>query len=215
MVRVLSRKKYMRPKNVFLPEFVIALIHTPFLPPRYASFYVPLEFNKLDMRDYMKKLYNVDILRIRSYVEQQKVTRQLRDRMGQGPLRRPKSKKKMTIEMFEPFVWPQLPQDQSAWEKEQFYNQQRYSTDIQESKQPAASAKPVKNERESFEQQAKDLLEGKTTWKPTWQALGLRYDRPSLAKFSVTQPKEAEKQTESIESSDSTDSGKPSSSTDP
>lgn len=69
------------------------------------------------MRDYMKQVYNVDIISIRSYVEQQKVTRERRDgRPGNGPLRRPKSKKKMTIEMKEPFVWPELTGDKSAYD---------------------------------------------------------------------------------------------------
>jgi hypothetical protein len=95
-----------------------------------------------------------------------------------------------------------------SWEKDQFYNHQKYSKEMQESQQPAASAKPTKNESETFEKQAKDLLEGKATWKPTWQVLGLQYDRPSLAKFSVAQLK---KQSEPIEPSESTDSGKPSS----
>lgn len=68
------------------------------------------------MREYMKQLYNVDTLSIRSFVEQQKVTREYRDgRFGHGPLRRPKSKKKMTIEMREPFVWPEVPEDTSAY----------------------------------------------------------------------------------------------------
>jgi large subunit ribosomal protein L23 len=96
------------------PEFVITLIRTPFLPPRYASFYVPLNFNKLDMRDYMQRVYNVEVLHVRSYVEQQKVTRDRQDGApGYGPLRRPKSKKRMTIEMAEPFVWPEVPKDLS------------------------------------------------------------------------------------------------------
>lgn len=68
------------------------------------------------MREYMKQLYNVDIISIRSFVEQQKVTREFRDgRQGHGPLRRPKSKKRMTIEMKEPFVWPEVPEDRSPY----------------------------------------------------------------------------------------------------
>lgn len=102
--------------NLYSPDFTIALIRTPFLPPRYASFYVPLNFNKLDMRDYMQRVYGVKVLSVRSYVEQQKVTRQRPlGRLGLGPLRRPKSKKKMTIEMADPFVWPEEPKDFSPY----------------------------------------------------------------------------------------------------
>ena len=94
------------------PDFTITFIRTPFLPPRYASFWVPLNFNKLDIKDYLKRLYGVDVLKVRSYVEQQKVTReQPRGRDGYGPLRRPMSRKKMTVELKDPFVWPEEPAD--------------------------------------------------------------------------------------------------------
>lgn len=109
----MKRKRTETDKDFFpqsSPEFVIALIRTPHLPPRFAQFYVPLEFNKLDMRDYMKRAYGVKVLTIRSFVEQQKVTRERKfGKPGYGPLRRPKSKKKMTIEMTEPFSWPEPP----------------------------------------------------------------------------------------------------------
>lgn len=68
------------------------------------------------MRDYLQRLYGVGVLRVRSYVEQQKVTR-LRPlgKFGYGRLRRPMSKKKMTVEMKEPFVWPEAPTDMAPY----------------------------------------------------------------------------------------------------
>lgn len=90
-------------------------MRTPFLPPRFASFYVPLSFNKLDIRDYLNRLYGVKVLAVRSFVEQQKVTRIRKDGRGYGALRRPKSKKKMTVEMKDPFVWPETPEDMSQY----------------------------------------------------------------------------------------------------
>jgi large subunit ribosomal protein L23 len=100
----------------FSPEFVIALIRTPHLPPRFAQFYVPLEFNKMDMRDYMKRAYGIKVLAVRSFVEQQKVTRERKfGKPGYGPLRRPKSKKKMTIEMTQPFTWPEPPKSDEEY----------------------------------------------------------------------------------------------------
>lgn len=100
----------------YSPDFTIALLRTPFLPPRFASFHVPLSFNKLDMRDYLQRLYGVDVLGVRSYIEQQKITR-LRPmgRWGYGKLRRPESKKRMTVEMKQPFVWPDAPADMSPY----------------------------------------------------------------------------------------------------
>lgn len=98
------------------PDFTIALVRTPFLPPRYASFHVPLSFNKLDMRDYLQRVYSVGVVGVRSYIEQQKVTRMRpMGRWGYGRVRRPESKKRMTVEMKEPFVWPEAPTDMAAY----------------------------------------------------------------------------------------------------
>lgn len=53
---------------------------------------------------------------MRSYVEQQKVTREKpRGWEGYGALRRPMSRKRMTVEMEEPFVWPEEPEDFSPY----------------------------------------------------------------------------------------------------
>ncbi|KAE8149311.1 hypothetical protein BDV25DRAFT_156586 [Aspergillus avenaceus] len=173
-------------KQVFLPDFTIALIRTPFLPPRYASFYVPLNFNKLDMRDYLQRLYGVNVLSVRSYVEQQKVTRlRPKDKYGYGKLRRPVSKKKMTVEMKQPFVWPDLP-DMEKFEREQYFKAAKYQTDLQDQQRPDAGMKAKKDEREAFSEDAKKLLDGSKPWRPTWQALGLSYDRSGLGKSSTS-----------------------------
>ncbi|KAE8413027.1 ribosomal protein L23-domain-containing protein [Aspergillus pseudocaelatus] len=174
-------------KQVFLPDFTIALIRTPFLPPRYASFYVPLNFNKLDMRDYLKHLYGVDVLSVRSYVEQQKVTR-LRPlgKFGYGKLRRPMSKKKMTVEMKTPFIWPEAPADMTPWEYEQFHKAAKYQNDIQDKQRPDAGMKANTDEHDAYAEEAKKLLDGSKPWRPTWQALGLSYDRTGLGKSSTS-----------------------------
>ncbi|CEL03246.1 hypothetical protein ASPCAL04403 [Aspergillus calidoustus] len=167
-------------KQVYLPNFTIALIRTPFLPPRFASFYVPLNFNKLDLRDYLQRLYGVGVLRIRSYVEQMKVTRMKRNGNGYGQLRRPQSKKRMTVEMKEPFVWPEAPEDMAPWEKDQFFKAAEYQDNIQKSQQFENKTKPNEAEREAFEAEAKKLLDGSKPWRPTWQALGLNYNRSAV-----------------------------------
>lgn len=77
-----------------------------------------------------------------------------------------------------------------SWQPDQFYRLREHSQAYQEASQPSAAAKPVKDEAETFENQAKVFLEGKQTWKPTWQALGLKYDRPALAKLHAEKPKE-------------------------
>jgi large subunit ribosomal protein L23 len=68
------------------------------------------------MRDYLQRLYGVGVLSVRSYVEQQKVTRlRTNGRYGYGKLRRPKSRKRMTVEMKEAFVWPEVPAEMDAY----------------------------------------------------------------------------------------------------
>lgn len=67
------------------------------------------------MRDYLKRGYGVNTLAIRSYIEQKPITRITRDGRNLGQWRRPKSEKRMTVELMEPFVWPEEPKDLSPY----------------------------------------------------------------------------------------------------
>ena len=98
------------------PQFRIALVRTPNLSSKYAQFRVPLNFNKFDLRSYLWNLYGVGVLGIRSYVQAQGITRITRDGKGYGPWRRPKSQKRMTVELKEPFAWPAEPKDLTPYE---------------------------------------------------------------------------------------------------
>jgi large subunit ribosomal protein L23 len=96
------------------------MIRTPNLPPKYASFWVPLRFNKLDFKNYLKNVYNVDVVHIRSYVQQQKpkneeVPQRTSPTQSKGRLYRPTAKKKMTVELVDPFVYPEEEKDMSAY----------------------------------------------------------------------------------------------------
>ena len=88
------------------PDFTISLLHSAHLPPTMARFLVPLNFNKYDLRDYLFHAYGVRALKIRSYVDQQPVTRN-----NAGRIIRPQSLKRMTVDMDKPFVWPSPPED--------------------------------------------------------------------------------------------------------
>jgi large subunit ribosomal protein L23 len=97
------------------PNDTVILLRTDYLGPRYASFAVPLHFNKLHLKAYLKDIYNVDVLHIRSVVKQEKVQRQEgRDPYSQGPLVRPQSTKKMTCLLAKPFVYPTAPENLDA-----------------------------------------------------------------------------------------------------
>ncbi|KAJ5636204.1 54S ribosomal protein [Penicillium longicatenatum] len=164
-------------KQIFLPEFTIALVRTPHLSPRYAQFRVPLNFNKLDMRDYLQRLYNVGVVRIRSYIEQQPITRVTRDGRTLGQWRRPKSEKRMTVELRDEFVWPQEPQDLKNWEKEAWDSTNKAQQEAQKggAQKGDASQKPDTVLREAFEKQAKELKGDRQSWQPTWKTLGLDF----------------------------------------
>jgi large subunit ribosomal protein L23 len=156
--------------------FRVAFYRTPHLPPKYASFDVPLWFSKLDLKSYLSSVYNVEVLHIRSTVVQQKVERSQDvgrgvSNAGYGRLKRPMSKKKMTVELVEPFVWPEEIEDLSPWEGETFWSSGKESLAFQKTLQPDAIMKPNEKHRKSIAEQAKDLLEGKTQWKPTWSSI--------------------------------------------
>jgi len=91
------------------PDITVTFLRTSTLPATWARFKVPLTFNKLDIRDYLFHAYGVRVLRVRSYVEQQKVI------MKGRRWRRPQAKKFMTVEMDRPFVWPEPPTDLSPY----------------------------------------------------------------------------------------------------
>jgi large subunit ribosomal protein L23 len=97
------------------PKFTVAMVRTPGLSPYHARFQVPLDFSKYDLRDYLYHAYNVRCFNVRSNVKQMPV----RDTQEQ-PRHwfRPDSKKFMTVEMEQPFVWPETP-DLAPWGKKE------------------------------------------------------------------------------------------------
>ncbi|OCL01510.1 hypothetical protein AOQ84DRAFT_350555 [Glonium stellatum] len=158
-------------KEIYLPKFIITLLHTPQLPPTHAKFLVPLNFNKLDLRDYLYHVYNVKSMNIRTYIQQQKVQQDRPGVKAPQPRRwfRPRAIKKMTVEMDKPFVWPEQPENMDAWSKEAHNamtkTQQRQDT-------PEAQRDDHNEMAEALSRQAKDLLAGKSKWKPTWVDYG-------------------------------------------
>ena len=82
-------------------------------PPTFASFIVPLSLNKLDLRDYLYNVYGISVRGVRSYIQMQKLRQ---DKPGEKYPRprkwfRPRSIKKMMVEMEQPFVWPAEPEN--------------------------------------------------------------------------------------------------------
>lgn len=114
---------FSRPQNVpntlreqrYFPRWSVALLHPgPTGSPYYAKFQCPLEMNKLDLKQYLKTLYNVETVHIRSYVSPGK---KYQTRVGRqrGPWKHKPSKKFMTAQLVEAFKWPEV--DEAILEK--------------------------------------------------------------------------------------------------
>ncbi|KAI0905805.1 hypothetical protein F4823DRAFT_115022 [Ustulina deusta] len=82
-------------------------------PPTFATFKVPLTFNKFDLRDYLLHAYKTPVLAVRSQLRQQSI------RMSKinGRIYRPPPIKTMTVQLTQPFVWPRVPTDIKPWRK--------------------------------------------------------------------------------------------------
>ncbi|ESZ93849.1 hypothetical protein SBOR_5790 [Sclerotinia borealis F-4128] len=163
-----ARAPKMGRKQVFLPNFTITLLRTPTLPPSFASFIVPLNLNKLDLRDYLWNLYGIEVRGVRSYIQAQKLREGKEGQKVPSPRQwfRPRSIKRMMVEMERPFVWPEEPKDFSDWDQEKVKARQEYEEELQRSTYPDAKQKPT-NERISIAEQARAILQGKEKWKST------------------------------------------------
>lgn len=138
---------------------------------------MPLNLNKLDLRDYLFNVYSVRAIGVRSYIQQQKVRQ---DKPGaprpvQRKWYRPRAVKKMIVEMDSPFVWPQEPEDFTPWDKKTFEAARDDQKTQQEVFQPDFKKQPARD-RDVIAEQARELLEGKEEWKSgketVWEDVG-------------------------------------------
>ncbi|KAI5197910.1 hypothetical protein E4T39_07036 [Aureobasidium subglaciale] len=161
-------------KEVYLPNFTVTLIRTPRMSASFAKFIVPLNMNKLDLRDYLFHAYNVRVVSVRSYIDQQKVTQGRPNAPKQQIKRwfRPRAIKKMTVELESPFVWPALPAQEELnenWSTDTYKEAQKDNDRYAERRGRLADAWVDRDERKSMKEQAKALLERKEQWKPAEQ----------------------------------------------
>lgn len=157
------------------PNFVITMVRPrPDAPANIAEFIVPLNLNKLDIRDYLYNVYDVRALGVRSYVQQQKV--KLRPQSQTRAMYRPRAIKKMFVELEKPFVWPEEPKTFEDWDKKTFDAAQEDQKAMMDTINPESKKKPSKD-RLSMREQAKLLLDGEeewksTRWSPRWEDVG-------------------------------------------
>lgn len=132
---------------------------------------VPLQFNKLDLRDYLWHAYNVKVLSVRSYVAQRPP-----ETKGhlKGQIYRPRPQKMMMVELAKPFVWPEPLQgedleafDNFMWKSVEQSKAEQLKTNDQRSKGviPLRTEGPQSQERKALAEQAKALLEGREVWR--------------------------------------------------
>lgn len=124
--------------------------------------------NKLDLRDYLYNAYNIRVVSVRSYIEQQRVqqgkTAAIRPTIKRWY--RPRAIKKMTVEMEQPFVWPAEPDNYDAWNKTTFEKASKDNEKYQEKRGRLADTLFDVEDRQSLREQAKALLEGREKWRP-------------------------------------------------
>ena len=160
------------------PNFAITLLRSPKLPANMASFIVPLNFNKLDLKDYLWNAYKLPVLSVRSFVIQQPIRE---DKPGvQRPRRiwyRPRSTKRMIVEMGEgehggPFVWPDEVEDFADWDKEMYDTVNNPDEDLRKRSMERRLGTGKPKDADKLKEQARKLLEGETKWQPSWKEWG-------------------------------------------
>ena len=62
-----------------------------------------------------------------------------------------------------------------------FVNNKKWQDEYQKMEGQNSFRKPNTRATTVFDEAAKEILDGKRVWRPTWQALGLNYDRTSVA----------------------------------
>ncbi|SPN97552.1 related to ribosomal protein [Cephalotrichum gorgonifer] len=154
-------------KQIFLPNHVITLVRKEAHPADWATFQVPIRFTKFDLRDYLFNLYNIEVRAVRSWVRRQVAP----IKNDAGRFMRPPAEKYMTVEMTQPFVWPETPADRSPWDGElhsmrekMMKDQDKIRTERYKGNIPLASDRKLERDDQRYRKLARELLEGKKKW---------------------------------------------------
>ncbi|KAI5785587.1 hypothetical protein DFH27DRAFT_576190 [Peziza echinospora] len=146
--------------KIYLPNFTIGLLRSKHLPPKYAQFLVPLNFTKLDIKDFLLHGYGVKTLSVRSYVVQQKVQRIKNLNEPRKEAYRPRAIKRMTVELEKPFVYPAEPEDLTPWDNALWKSANK---ERQETGGVAGDKKKKKENRSQLMEMAKEKFGLKST----------------------------------------------------
>jgi len=125
-------------KKVYFPKARIALLrpnakHSPY----QAKFLVPRNFNKMDLRDYLWNVYGLRALNVTVQLLHARFNRAGEDYARyRGP-----QYKKMTIDMLEPFIWPEIPQ--SLVEEAEYDHKNERDVILQKNRTRSDKLKPI------------------------------------------------------------------------
>lgn len=150
--------------------------------PTTATFEVPLTFNKLDFRDYLYHLYNVETTSVRSFINQRMPAQRAVNADGNGgQWYRPRAQKLMIADLVQPFAWPARPSEDamSAWDHKLFvagdksHKRELDKADALSSwgPQPMRTQATAPRDRHELHRQAEALLRGKQRWAPGLEEL--------------------------------------------
>ncbi|MCJ1448845.1 MAG: hypothetical protein MMC23_009364 [Stictis urceolatum] len=134
-----------------------------------AKFIVPLDINKLDLKDYLYYAYNIPVLAVRSYIIQPPLTRGGSGNKNPQSWHRPRSTKFMIVEMQDPFVWPEEEKDLEGWDKKAFLEAEKAQRQLNE--RSVLKGLAPRLDVDIISKQAKELREGKEAWRPTWMEI--------------------------------------------
>ena len=143
------------------------MLRRPDHPAHWATFQVPLRFNKFDIRDYLWNLYGVESTRVRSWVKHAALERE-----GSRTFRPPMTKI-MTVEMTKPFAWPEEPEDKEPWHNK-LYQERRKGQDDKWQVQSEASRGKLRSPaqegkmskaRKQLREHAEAFITGEKEWK--------------------------------------------------
>ncbi|PSR81903.1 hypothetical protein BD289DRAFT_438476 [Coniella lustricola] len=180
-VETVARKAPFRlgQKQLYLPNNIVSFLRPKDgQSPTIATFEVPLTFNKLDFRDYLYHVYDVEVRSVRSFINQRlPAQRSLSGRSGKWY--RPRSQKLMIVDLVKPFVWPERPtaEKMQDWDHKMYQAvEQGHANDVAIAERQARGMPLLRpnvareENRAILAKKAKDLLEGKAKWNPglTW-----------------------------------------------
>lgn len=140
---------------------------------------MPLTFNKLDFRDYLYNVYNVEVTSVRSFINQRLPQQRTLPGGAMGQWYRPRSQKLMVVDLKKPFIWPERPTEpeMEPWDHKLFRAvEDGHDKDVRQSTVKASSGQPkmrpqvdLDADRVKLRRAAEELLSGRKKWVPgTW-----------------------------------------------